>query len=187
METTPKTCQIEQTDSAGIKKFKQLRLIIPVQLLFVFSITIDQKGGHFGLPVASAFLLMPPEAVNEEVTLTCTRLRYKDPEAVKPREEDVFVSRILKIEPEGVTFKKPVTVLLSHSLCEDEECRYFYELIVVNLNSSGCQELETEQISSIEGIRYLRNRKHFPCFSRVINNSVFTEFLYIYRYVENKH
>ena len=64
---------------------------------------------------------------------------------------EVFVSRILKIEPEGVTFKKPVTVLLSHSLDEDQDLMYFYELIVVNFSPTGYQELKTEPISSIEG------------------------------------
>ena len=110
------------------------------------------KGGHFSLPVASAFLLIPPNAVNGTVTLTCSRVRYNDPEAVKPRDGALFVSRILKIEPEGVLFKKPVTVFLSHSLYEDEDFRYFYNLIVVNFNSGGYEELKTEQVSSIEGI-----------------------------------
>ena len=119
--------------------------------MFVFSITIDQKGGHYSLPVASAFLLIPPKAVNEKVTLTCSRVRYDDPEAGKPRDEELFVSRILKIEPEGVIFEKPVTVFLSHSLYQDGDYRYFYDLIIENLTSSGCHELKTEQISSIEG------------------------------------
>ena len=70
---------------------------------------------------------------------------------MKPTEGEVFVSRILKVGPEGVTFKKPVTVFLSHSLDEDEDFLYFYELIVKNLSPTGCQELKTERISSIEG------------------------------------
>ena len=62
------------------------------------------------------------------------------------------MSRILKIEhAEGVTFKKPVTVLLSHSLYEDKVFLYFYELIVENLTPSGCQDLKSERISKIEG------------------------------------
>ena len=121
------------------------------RLLFFFSITIDQKGGYFSLPVASAFLLIPPEAVSEEVTLTCSRVRYNDPEAVKPRDGEVFVSRILKIEPEGVVFRKPVTVLFSHSLYEDGDYRYFYDLVVENFSSIGCEELTTQRISSSEG------------------------------------
>jgi hypothetical protein len=71
---------------------------------------------------------------------------------VKPNEGEEFVSRILKIEPEGVTFRKPVTVLLSHSLDEDQDLLNFYELIVEKLSSIGCQELMTESISSIKGI-----------------------------------
>jgi hypothetical protein len=78
-------------------------------------------------------------------------VKYKECE-VKPRDGEVFVSRILKVEPEGLTFKKPVTVLLSHSLYEDQDFLYFYELIVENLSPTGWQELKTEQISSIKGI-----------------------------------
>jgi hypothetical protein len=78
-------------------------------------------------------------------------VKYKECE-VKPRDGEVFVSRILKIEPEGLTFKKPVTVLLSHSLYEDQDFVYFYELIVESLSPTGWQELKTEQISSIKGI-----------------------------------
>jgi hypothetical protein len=78
-------------------------------------------------------------------------VKYKECE-VKPRDGEVFVSRILKIEPEGLTFKKPVTVLLSHSLYEDQDFLYFYELIVENLSPTGWQELKTERISSIKGI-----------------------------------
>jgi hypothetical protein len=77
-------------------------------------------------------------------------VRHKECE-VKPRDGEVFVSQILKIEPEGVTFKKPVTVLLSHSLYEDQDFLYYYELIVENLTTSGCQELKTEQVRCIEG------------------------------------
>jgi hypothetical protein len=73
----------------------------------------------------------------------------------KPSGGKVFVSRILKIEPEGTTFRKPVTVLLSHSLDDDQSFLHFYELIVENLNLTGCQMLKTESISSIEGIDIL--------------------------------
>jgi hypothetical protein len=104
----------------------------------------------------SAFLLFPPNAVEETVTLKCSRVKRKECE-VKPRDGEVFVSRILKVEPEGVTFKKPVTVLLSHSLDEDQVFLYFYELIVENLSPNGCQELKTERVSSIEGIHNLNS------------------------------
>ena len=78
-------------------------------------------------------------------------MRHNDPEAVKPRDGEVFVSRILKIEPEGVIFRKPVTVLFSHSLYEDQVFLDFYELVVENLSTSGCQDLKTERISFMEG------------------------------------
>ena len=122
------------------------------ELLGFFSITISEEGGCFHVPVASAFLLFPPNAVEETVTLKCSRVKYKECE-VKPRDGEVFVSRIFKVEPEGVTFKKPVTVLLSHSLYEDQDFLYFYELIVENLSPTGWQELlvKTERISCIKG------------------------------------
>ena len=85
------------------------------------------------------------------MTLKYSRVRRNKCE-VKPNEGEEFVSRILKIEPEGVTFRKPVTVLLSHSLDEDQDLLNFYELIVEKLSSIGCQELMTESISSIKGI-----------------------------------
>ncbi|CAB4041383.1 Hypothetical predicted protein, partial [Paramuricea clavata] len=112
-------------------------------------ITINEEGGCFYVPVTSAVLLFPPNSVEEEVTLTFSRVRHKDCE-VKPRDGEVFVSQILKIEPEGVKFKKPVTVLLSHSLYEDQDFVHYYELIVENLTTSGCQELKTEHVRSIE-------------------------------------
>ncbi|CAB4038413.1 Hypothetical predicted protein, partial [Paramuricea clavata] len=114
-------------------------------------ITINEEGGCFHVPVASAFLQFPPNAVEEKVTLKCSRVKYKECE-VKPRDGEVFVSRILKVEPEGVKFKKPVTVLLSHSLYEDQDFLYFYELIVENVSPTGWQELKTERISSIEDV-----------------------------------
>jgi hypothetical protein len=111
------------------------------------------EGGCFHVPVASAFFLFPPNAVEEEVTLMCSRVKLKIQECeVKPRDGEVFVSRILKVEPEGLTFKKPVTVFLSHSLYEDQDFLYFYELIINNLSQTGWQELKTERISSIKGI-----------------------------------
>ena len=119
--------------------------------MFLYSITVNQKGGHFSLPVASAFLLIPPKAVSKKVTLTFSRVRHNDPQAVKPRDGEVFVSRILKIAPEGVIFRKPVTVLFSHSLYEDQVFLDFYELVVENLSPSGCQDLKTERISFMEG------------------------------------
>ena len=115
-----------------------------------FSITIGQEGGCFSLHETSAFLLFPPNAVEEEVTLKCSRVKHKECR-VKPSDGEAFVSRILKVRPEGVMFKKPVTVFLSHSLDEDQDFLYFYELIVKNLSPTGCQELKTERISSIEG------------------------------------
>ena len=123
------------------------------------SITVDQKGGCFSLPEVCAFLLFPPNAVDEKVTLKCRRVKHKECK-VKLSDGEVFVSRILKIEPEGVTFKQPVTVLLSHSLDEDEDFLYFYELIVENLSPTGYQELKTEPISSIKDVpKQICNKK----------------------------
>jgi hypothetical protein len=116
----------------------------------LFSIAVNKEGGCFRVPVASAFLLFPPNAVEEKVTLKCSRVKHKECE-VKPKDGELFVSRILKIEPEGVTFKKPVTVLVSHSANEDQDFLHFYELIVEILIPTGCQELKTERISFIEG------------------------------------
>ncbi len=82
-------------------------------------------------------------------------MKYK--ECVKPRDGELFVSRILKVEPENVTFKKPVTVLLSHSAYEDQVFFDFYELIVEDLSPNGWKELKTERINSVEGIQIHRN------------------------------
>ena len=112
---------------------------------------MNEKGGCFYVPVASAFLLFPPTAVRRETTLTCGRVKYSDCE-VNPGEGEFFVSRILKIEPEGVVFERPVTVLLSHSLYEDQDFLDFYELVIENVGPIGLQELKTERISSIEGM-----------------------------------
>ena len=71
---------------------------------------------------------------------------------LKPTDGELFVSQILGIEPEGLTFEKPVTVLLSHSVYEDQNFLDFYELVVENLCPSGWQDLKTEKISSLEGI-----------------------------------
>ena len=118
--------------------------------MFISSVIVDQEGGCFSLLIASAFLIFPPQVVEEKVTLKFDRVKYKDCK-VKPRDGEVFVSMILKIEPEGVVFKKPVTVLLSHSLSEDPVIQDFYELIVEKLDTNVCQELKTESISSIQG------------------------------------
>ena len=118
-----------------------------------FSITIGEEGGYFRVPIASAFLLFPPKAVEGEVTLTCSRVKHK--EFVKPRDGELFVSRILKVEPENVTFKKPVTVFLSHSAYEDQVFLDFYELIVEDLSPNGWKELKTESISSVKGEGYI--------------------------------
>ena len=118
---------------------------------------MNAEGGCFDIPVASAFLSFPPQAVEEQVTLTCSRVKHKDCE-VKPKDA---VSRVLKIEPEGVTFKKPVTVLLSHSAYDDEVFRNFYQLNVERLRPTRDSidpfptewlELASEGISSNEGI-----------------------------------
>ena len=100
----------------------------------------------------SAVLLFPPQVVEEQVTLTYREVNYKKGE-VKPRDGEQLVRGILKIEPEDVTFKKPVTVLLSHSVYEDQVFMDFYELIVENLSSTtGWEDLKTERISSSKGM-----------------------------------
>ena len=118
--------------------------------LLLHSITVSKTGGCFSVQIASAYLIFPPRAFDEQETLKATRVRYQDCE-VNPNDGDVFVSRILKIEPKGVTFKKPVTVLLSHSAYEDQVFLDFYELVIGRLSPTGWQELRTERISSIEG------------------------------------
>ena len=127
-----------------------------VVILFLFSITLNEEAGCeeagcFHVPVASAFLVVPLWAVWSTETLTCGRVKYSDCK-VKPREGEFFVSRIFKIEPEGVVFREPVTVLLSHSLYEDQDFLDFYELVIENVGSAGLQELKTERISCIEGM-----------------------------------
>ena len=122
-----------------------------VVLLFLFSITLNEEDGCFYVPVASAFLVVPGMAVWWTETLTCSRVKYSDCK-VKPREREFFVSRILKMEPEGVVFNEPVTVLLSHSLYEDQDFLDFYELVIENVGPAGLQDLKTERISSIEGM-----------------------------------
>jgi hypothetical protein len=74
---------------------------------------------------------------------------------VQPTKGEIFVSRIVKVEPGSVKFKKPVTVLLSHSAYEDQVFLDFYELMVENLGPSGWEELETERISSVQGAHYI--------------------------------
>ena len=112
---------------------------------------MNDEGGCFHVPVASVILVFPPEAVWSKKTLTCSRVKHSDCK-VNPREEEFFVSRILKMEPEGVVFEKPVTVLLSHSLYEDQHFLDFHELVIENVSPAGLQELRTERISSIEGM-----------------------------------
>ena len=100
----------------------------------------------------SALLLFPPQVVEEQVTLTYRKVNFKECEE-RPKDGELFVSGILKIEPKGVTFKKPVTVLLSHSVYEDQVFMDFYELIVENLSSTtGWEDLKTERISSSKGM-----------------------------------
>ena len=123
-----------------------------VVLLFLFSITLNGESECFYVRIASAFLVVPPWAVCYGQTLRCSRVKYSDCK-VKPREGEFFVSRILKMEP-SVVFDKPVTVLLSHSLYEDQDFLDFYELVIENVGPAGLQELKTERISSIEGMDF---------------------------------
>ena len=125
-----------------------------VVVSFLFSITANEEAGCFHVPVASAFLVVPRRAGWwSPETVTCSRVKYSDCK-VKPREGEFFVSRILKMEPESVVFDEPVTVLLSHSLYEDQDFLDFYELVIENVGPAGLQDLKTEQISSIEGMDF---------------------------------
>ena len=123
-----------------------------VVVSFLFSIFANEMAGCVHVPVASAFLVVPRWAF-WSTTLRCSRVKYSDCK-VKPREGEYFVSRILKVEPEGVVFYEPVTVLLSHSLYEDQDFLDFYELVIENVGPAGLQELKTERISSIEGMDF---------------------------------
>ena len=71
---------------------------------------------------------------------------------MKPRDGEAFTSRILEIEPKDVLFSKPVTILLSHSLYEDKDFVYFYDLVVKDLSQACCQDLKAERTNIIEGI-----------------------------------
>ncbi|XP_028398817.1 uncharacterized protein LOC114522346 [Dendronephthya gigantea] len=115
------------------------------------SITIGEAGGCFSIPIASGCLIFPPQDFDEPKTMEISRVRYEECE-VKPKDGEVFVSRILEIKPKGVTFKKPVTVFISHSAYEDQIFLDFYELVIGRLNPAGWQELKTERISSIEDV-----------------------------------
>ena len=117
----------------------------------LFSITVHKCGGCFSIPVSSAFLLFPPNAVEEKVTLRCSRVRYYKGCEVKPKDGEAFVSRILKIEPTGIVFNPPVTVLLSHSAYEDQDLLDYYDLFVEKLRPTVCEELKTETIGSDQG------------------------------------
>ena len=120
---------------------------------FLFSITLNEEG-CFYVPVASSFLVVPRGIVwRSTETVTCSRVKYSDCK-VKPREGESFVSRILKMEPESGVFDRPVTVLLSHSLYEDQDFQDFYELVIENVDPAGLQDLKTERISSIKGMDF---------------------------------
>ena len=83
--------------------------------LLVLLLVNSLKVLSFLLPVLiSSF---PVHAVSNPVILKCTRVRHKDI-LVKPRNGDAFCSKIMKMEPVGVSFDKPVTVLFSHSAAE---------------------------------------------------------------------
>ena len=56
----------------------------------------------------------------------------------------------MKMEPEGVSFDKPVTVLLSHSAAEDGANADYYDLTVQRLKTES-EDLITERLSKSEG------------------------------------
>ena len=114
------------------------------------SFTVNEEGGCFHVPVASAILVFPPETVWRE-KITCSRVKYSDCD-VNPKEGEFFVSQILRMKPEGLVFDEPVTVLLPHSLYENQDFLDFYELVIENVGPAGLQVLKTERIGSIEGM-----------------------------------
>ena len=56
----------------------------------------------------------------------------------------------MKMEPESVSFDKPVTVLLSHSAAQDGANADYYDLTVQRLTTK-VEDLPTERLSKPEG------------------------------------
>ena len=111
---------------------------------------IDEQGGGVAFSTASVFIQFPKQAVSESVVFTCTLVRHNDC-PVKPTEGEVFCSSIIKIEPQGFVFEKPVTVLLSHSAVEKGAYTDYYDLTVQQLGQEK-NDLKTTRISKSEGI-----------------------------------
>ena len=126
-----------------------LSLLKNVSYFLFVRFEIRQQGGSIAVPACGAFLLFPAQAVSKPVILKCERVRYKD-NPVKPRKGETFCSRIIKMEPEGLPFAEPVTVLLSHSAAEDGAYADYYDLTVQKLTRK-CDDLETERFSKPEG------------------------------------
>ena len=111
---------------------------------------IDEQGGGISFPSAGCFIQFPAEALSQSVTFTCVIVGHTDSQT-KPKRGEVHCSTIIKLEPGGVDFKKPVTVLLSHSAAENGANAYYYDLNVQQLKQDW-ENLETERISEVEGI-----------------------------------
>ena len=78
-----------------------------------------------------------------------TRVKHRDC-PVKPRKGEVFCSNIIKMEPPGLTFNKPVDVYLTHSAAEQDPSADYYDVTVQQLEQEW-EDLETHHISKREG------------------------------------
>ena len=111
---------------------------------------IDEEGGGIAFPLANAFIEFPAQAVSQSFDFTCVPVRRNDC-PIKPKKGEVFCSNIIKIEPPGVVFEKPVTVLLSHSACEDGPFADYYDVTVQQMKQEWI-DLDTTRIRKPEGI-----------------------------------
>jgi hypothetical protein len=120
-----------------------------VSFLSFASFTINKQGQIVFFPAAGAFFQFPAEAVENPVSIRLRCIRNQDCE-VKPRNGDVFCSSIVKMEPKGYVFNKPVTVLLSHCAAQDGAYADYYDLTIQKLDNE-CEDLDTEQLGKSEG------------------------------------
>jgi hypothetical protein len=120
-----------------------------VSLFSFASFTVNEQGQSVSFPAASAFFQFPAEAVANKISIWLSCIRHQDCK-VKPRTGDVFCSSIVKMEPEGYVFNKPVTVLLSHCAAQDGAYADYYDLTIQKLDKE-CEDLETEQLDKPEG------------------------------------
>jgi hypothetical protein len=120
-----------------------------VSFLSFASFTVNKQGQSVPFPAASAFFQFPAEAVKNPVPLRLSCIRHQKCK-VKPKNGDVFCSSIVKMEPEGYRFNKPVTVLLSHCAVQDGAYADYYDLTIQKLGKEW-EDLETEQLGKPKG------------------------------------